>query len=417
MCGYYDELKGHPTQAGRGKKSNVAIIIPCFNETDLLSRHLSLLSRQIKKDFEVIVVTSSLMNTGDIVKIAEKLPFLTTILKRKNETGSAGGFFIGAKYAYNRGAKAVIFADVDAFPKNNDLVKALVGEFNKGADLVTPTSILTADGQDVARETVLNQYCLVSSRLISKAGFHFAPLYLGADDFEFMARLKGIAKPVKINKYVLHPIMEFGARSFQRSVAYCINLALISIPANFVYYLYFFGFAVPCMMVFGRGYAREAALNSVRCAFVYAYGKDTYINIADEKTESSGVRGINKDILVSPIKSGAETSIYRYASSGMDKIKNSLGLATAVFRKKTALSRINLMTTILSMMLCSRVWMLKNDNTGYLLADNGNIVMHALRTIAFCAILPFFALLSVFTLFVNSIRKPNTLGYGVEDGK
>jgi glycosyltransferase involved in cell wall biosynthesis len=105
----------------------VSVVIPVFNEEQLLARCLEALQNQTEKAFEIIVVDNN--STDKTVEIARQFP--VQIVSEKKQ---------GATYARNTGfdlAKGDIIARIDAdtvVPKN--WIKEIIEHFTKDPNLI-----------------------------------------------------------------------------------------------------------------------------------------------------------------------------------------------------------------------------------------------------------------------------------------
>ncbi|MBU0586843.1 glycosyltransferase, partial [Candidatus Micrarchaeota archaeon] len=231
----YDEIK---TVHSKVEIPSLWIVIPFYNELVALKAHLEVLEKQTKKDFFVVVVASNICESKEVLDTVKRFSLQIAILKRKNDTGSAGAFALGTTYALNHNCDAVIFADVDALPFENDLVENIYSEFLSGNELILPKVRQIVDDKSVGVDYSINIYGLLSARIIRIIGVHYVPAYLGGEDMELVQRAESLVKKKLINKSVSHPIMQFGSRNLERSTVYVTNLALLTIPKNFPYYFF-----------------------------------------------------------------------------------------------------------------------------------------------------------------------------------
>lgn len=403
----YDEIDGDPIHIGKSVTDN-AIIIPCYDEYSLLVNHIKFLNLQSIHAFYAIIVLSNKMDTGKAIEAVKATEFPILILKRSHDTGSAGGFFLGAKTAYANGAKTVIFADVDALPEDKDLVESLINESSSGHKIVMSTSKLTFEGKIVAFEHVLNQYTLVSRDLIEKVGFHYAPAYLGADDAEYQTRLFAHTKPKYIPQGAKHPQMDFGSRDFGRSVSYAVNLALLGIPTKALYYIYFFGIVSPMFFVFGQSGCREAAISAIDCELFNKFGIAAYS--AFPKKEWIIASDVKDAANISPTE---ENGHYKYESGISDKIINLISLTKTIAGHNVVFSRTNLLTLLAGVSLARQTWILKEDGKKYLLSDNSSIPLYVGKIMLAAILIPAGLLAAAIFLPLNVLRKPKTARYGL----
>jgi rhamnopyranosyl-N-acetylglucosaminyl-diphospho-decaprenol beta-1,3/1,4-galactofuranosyltransferase len=94
------------------------VIMPFYNSYDYLSRHIELLKRQTFKGFDLLIVLSSVSDGKKVDEIlGTAAPDYGIIaVKRKDDTGSAGGFYAGQKYALEHGYQYMVITDDDCLP-------------------------------------------------------------------------------------------------------------------------------------------------------------------------------------------------------------------------------------------------------------------------------------------------------------
>ena len=409
---YYDAVSME-RKFGEGGNA-LAVVIPVYNEYGVLAEHLRILKGQAFGGFDVFLVLSDIADFEKVWQAAKKSGLAGIVIKRENDTGSAGGFYLGAKRALAAGCRAIIFADVDALPCGSNLISLLWEKLESGADFVMSESRLSLEGKGVASERVLNQYSLVSARLAKKAGLHYAPAYLGADDAEYSQRLSRFCKPQMSGGQVSHPLMDFGSRGLPRSVAYSINLALLWIPRGWHYYIYFFGLAAPVFIFFGKDQSRKAGMHAVSCMLRHRFGKDAYSGAALQPLKEQAY-GLERLVAAAPCSLPGATQLrYSYESGAIGKAKNGLGLVTGIFRKAVALKRVNMTTVAIAMALGRKTAILGEDDMVEIVSDNGGALRHVAKAVAFAACLPFFMLAAIASLPINIALRPKTAGYGID---
>ncbi|NYZ74267.1 glycosyltransferase, partial [Candidatus Micrarchaeota archaeon] len=126
------------TKEFRKKKANGLIIMPFYRAYDYLFKHLELLEAQTFQDFDLLIVLNSLSDEKKVLDFINqnKFGYGIIVAKRKEDTGSAGGFFTGEKYALENGYKYIIITDDDCLPVNKRHIETLVEEHRKGNPLV-----------------------------------------------------------------------------------------------------------------------------------------------------------------------------------------------------------------------------------------------------------------------------------------
>lgn len=178
---------------------SLVLIAPTFNQY-LATRKLILsLKKQTLVPDIVVVDNSSTDNTFQ--KLSKEFDDITTILTKKNY-GSAGGQYIGQKYAYNLGYNNIILTDNDAYPVEKDVIEQLLLKSSENC-VVNPINM--SEG-DVNNYSILH-FCLIKRSIIKKCGFIDYKLFLYGDDTEYQIRLhkKGIPL-IKINRHYIHPM-------------------------------------------------------------------------------------------------------------------------------------------------------------------------------------------------------------------
>jgi len=400
------------TKEFRGEKADGLIIVPFYKAYDYLFKHLKLLEAQTFQDFDLIIVMGASSDEKKVIDFINQNKFRYGIIvaKTKEDTGAAGGFFTGERYALENGYKYVIIADDDCLPVNKQHIETLVEEHRKGNPLVYARVAFVLDGEEVHYQSGLPYYSLVDIGLLRKAGLHFAPLYIGGDDGEFEARLFRLAKPLRTESKVTHPKEHSIFVDFERSVRYRINEMLLDIPEHSDIYLYDIALVSLCYLIFGTPAVRKGGFHMLYCAIIHRYGPDAAKGF--KSAPGFAQEELKFDRIVTPLASqkGKEYFLYQYGAGQM--IKHLLELAVATFRKKALLMPINTFGALVSMIVAKETWV--SSRAGhYLLAENRNAFIHLLKLFLFGLLFPPFLVLAVLTLLLNLARKPKTMGYGI----
>lgn len=407
----YARLVEKPVNIGALKCTN-AIIMPCYNEKEIVLQHLELLAKQRTNNFDVLLVLSNIMDAKEMEKTVKKAKysFGVVLLRRASDTGSAGGFYVGEKYALENGYKCVILADADALPIDRNLVEKLIEAHQKGNEIVLPKCLFMLDGKKVYEHRGPHFYGMISSNLLKKAGLHFAPLYLGADDSEFIIRMMKFAQIAYVESTLIHPARHSIFANFDRSVLYRINDMLLVIPKHMLLYLYSFSLIFPAYIIFGTSHTRKAGLHMLKCILFRKYGKDA---VMPNEGGQSRVRNAETkfDIVVTPSDdAGKNIFKYEHSDSGIGKL---FRMATAIAGRKTLLMPINNYAVLVSILFAKETW-ISERNEEYLISKNQNMVIHIVRLALFALLFPLFFSLGVLTFCANIVRKENTIGYGVK---
>ncbi len=99
----------------RRKNSQVLIVMPFYDNYAAIAKHLELLSAQTTSDFDIVIVASVVSDEKKLREIIDggNYKFGVALVKRKEDTGSAGGYFTGEKYALENGYRAILIGDDD----------------------------------------------------------------------------------------------------------------------------------------------------------------------------------------------------------------------------------------------------------------------------------------------------------------
>jgi len=401
-----------------------AIIIPCYNELGVLGEHLNALALQDTHDFDAIIVASDVLDMEGASRAAASRPFGITIIRRGSDTGSAGGFYAGQRYAMEKGYSCMVFADVDAIPIGKSAVRTLLLEFESGSDLVLSGARLFFEGEPVfeSKPAVLPFYGLISARLVEKAGYVFAPAYNGAEDNDYLQRLSRLCRPSASANWVRHPVITpFFSKSFDRDGRYIVN-QLVLLPGGRLLGYHFFTTALlaPAFIFFGKPYARELAAFVLWNALLGRYGK---VLSGFQTSQRLDVRKIDCrefDLIITVLKGwrGRERTLFIDAPPGpLEKAISPARVAFRAFRKKTLLRITNQLSIPAVMAFGREAWIFSRDDTAYQISDNRGRMIHLLRLLAFFASLPIFLAFSLFLLALRLIGKPDTRGFGLAPRK
>ncbi len=168
------------TKDGRKGKRALAIVITSFQARESLAEHLRRLSRQSRKDFDIIAV------------YGEKDEFLETPgwagvlhVREKGRMGCAGANYIGQKIALQEGYESVILADDDCMPVSDDLVEKLAGS---PGDCAMPNA--GYGGQEAVSGFIIHHYGILRRGALEKAGLTYLPFGNGGEDLELIARIR-----------------------------------------------------------------------------------------------------------------------------------------------------------------------------------------------------------------------------------
>lgn len=410
---------GEPEIFGK-RNGSCSIIIPCYSELAMLEEHLNALSLQDNLDFDVIIVASNVLDMEKARKLATGRQFCVSIIRRGSDTGSAGGFYAGQRYAMANGCKCMIFADVDAIPIGKSTVGTLLSAFESGHELVQSGAKLHFEGESVvdSKPAVLPFYALISASLVKRAGYVFAPAYNGSEDNDYLRRLSSLAKPFVCGNWVRHPVITpFFSKSFDRDGRYIINqLVLLSGPRMAGYHFFTTALLAPIFIIFGKPYARSLAIFVLQNTLLGRYGRV----LADFRTsQQESVAKVSTDgfgIVLTTLekqKCLKNAEFIPQVQGIAAKLMRPLHAARMCLRKKSLLYITNQLSIPVSMVFGRESWLYARDGTAYPIADNGNPFIHALRLVLFAFSFPFFLSFSAFLFILRMALKPETRGYGL----
>src|SRR5208283_4347411 len=189
------------------KGGEVLLIMPFYTNYQALFKHLDSLTKQTFTAFDVVIVANAVSDEKKIVNFIAngKFPFGIVLAKRKEDTGSAGGYFTGEKYALEKSYRAVIIGDDDCLPMDDRLIEKMVSEWKGGALAAGPECRFLMGDTVVYTNRALPFYNLIDIGLLKRGGLHYLPAYIGADDIDFTLRIAKGVKISQIDSYVTHP--------------------------------------------------------------------------------------------------------------------------------------------------------------------------------------------------------------------
>ncbi|MFH0884742.1 MAG: glycosyltransferase [Candidatus Micrarchaeota archaeon] len=391
------------------KGSDTLIIMPFYLEYGWLSDHLGALSKQTFQDFDVILILNKVSDETKVYEIIRKGKprFGIIVAKRKEDTGSAGGFFTGQRYALENGYKQMIIVDIDCIPIDNDLVEMLVR--NKDRGYVKPTVRITDAGRVVQTMAggVIPWYSLISMDTARKYGLYYLPLYYGAEDLDYASRIK--EKPFVIGSKCQHPAPSIQSyKNLDKSLIYMVNgLAVIRDLRALPIYVVTLIVSMPAYLVFFPAYGSKAFNALLSCLLTHTYGKRASERLVSgfgghvqgkapdgfEHVDYSSSLSLDKQYFLMPLRIMKDTFrrniVIDHSKSGF------LATFVPIFAKK------------------SYYWI---ENRGHLLlSDNSNPVLHAVKLLLFAALLPIIAVFIIFYVVpMNLILRPKTDNYGLD---
>lgn len=213
---------------------SIASIIVTYNRKELLFENLEMLSKQTIKFDSVIIIDNAGNDGSREAVLSSHLVKKLNIdyVYMENNTGGAGGFSFGVKYAYEKGFDWILLMDDDGKPFDEKCVSLLVEKGNYVKEKYDPkvmlNSVVTYDGihlsflpftvtefTNMANSTegmfrhVINPFnaTLISKEAIETAGFPRADFFMSCDEREYNRRneMAGTFCATVLNSIYLHP--------------------------------------------------------------------------------------------------------------------------------------------------------------------------------------------------------------------
>ena len=408
----FQELADIALSSAKGKR-DLLIIIPYYAEYDILARHLDLLDRQSWKEFDAIIVAEGDSDAAKVAGLAKsgRFGFGIVVVKRKENSGSAGGYFTGQKYALENGYGCVIMADTDCMPEDPGLVKALYENRDRG--FVSPTVYGNKDGIRTKFEIPsVNHYSLVSRGIMEEYGLYYAPLYYYAEGGEYAERIR--QPRATVENYATHPF-KIGEEFVKMDKTWYTLLNTIHMMKfeTILPYLAFLNAMAMALafFVFGSRKAREYAVRSFSLLMSFKYGKEAIGAIRGiGPLETVPKESLPEGVMHADMRSG------NYAlSSRRGKIASMAHSALSWAGRDVAVDETYSFSGIVLRGIFSRRTFVRNGDAYIPLFDNSNPIMHAIRLALFAvAFFPFVGLMSLAYIPIKLVRMPKTLGYGLD---
>lgn len=389
----------------------VLIIIPFYTNYDALSRHLYLLTRQTVQSFDLIIVLNAVSDEEKVMKLVEGsgCKFGVMLAKRKEDTGSAGGYFTGERYAIENGYRAIVIGDDDCLPVEPALLAKSIAAWRGGALATAPEVRFMMDNQPIYTSRAAVFYGLLDISLLKKNGLHYLPMYIGADDAEFSFRSIGGIRIFPVDSFVIHPARHSIFTDFNRSLLYRINLMLLVVPDLIEEYMYNFAGICPVYLIFGSRAARDGALHVLKSVILHRFGKEAL----PKETPSMESPPERFDVVISssPSRKGRGALFYDYSQirGGFNRLP---AFAATVAGKVVLLDVVQNYSVLVSMALAKETWIASSGGT-YLLARNPGIIRKIAKLCLFALVFPGFLFAGIVMYLISWARKPHTLGYGL----
>jgi hypothetical protein len=260
----------------RQLKTDLIIVITSFDSYGLVVSHLKLLSKQTYQRFNVLLVLGVAFDDKKLGAYLEENQFAFGIIlaKENDRRGCSGGFFTGQKYALENGYEYIIMADDDCMPVDKGLVEALYSK--RAAKYVRPTTVFVAGSyRKKGFAAGPSQYSLYSAEVFREYGLYYLPLYHGADDGEYMERVK---QPyIHIPNNTEHPYISgmrlFGV--FDRQWLFMLqSLIIMRSIRTTLYNLTQYAFMAAVSLCFLPPYGRRLFVLMNGLLLTYTYGKE-----------------------------------------------------------------------------------------------------------------------------------------------
>jgi len=192
-----EEVVGESKDERTNSRNSTVLIIPTCRTDGMLRTHLERLTKQTTKKFDIIIVYEP------DNEFAAK-PNGTSVLhiRRKENSGSAGGFYTGELVALDEGYEKIILSDDDCLPESEVLIERMAAALDK-EDVVMPKVTYLP----IERITggSLHMYAGMRKEVLKKSGLTFYPLYVGGEDYDLATRIsKSIKDTNEIEAVVSH---------------------------------------------------------------------------------------------------------------------------------------------------------------------------------------------------------------------
>ena len=410
----FGELVSYAKEHGK-KDVQLLVVMPTFASYENVQRHLALLQKQSFLDFNVLLVLGVPFDDMRLQKelAGKKYPFGIIIAKENERRGCSGGFFTGQKYALENWYEYVIMADDDCMPVDEKLVENLYANRERG--YVTCRVHFVVDGyRKAAHVSGPTQYSLYSVGIFKKYGLYYLPLFHGADDGEYMERVK--EKSFQIENYCEHPYIA-GMRLFalfDRSWLFMLQALVIIKDARALFYnLAQLALLLCISLFFLPAYGRRLFAVMTRLLLTHTYGKKAFESIKTGYAKS--IVDESSSLLKGAFVVDEKQAGYIDMGAGA-KVAGMLKETLCAWRKNIVVRNTYSFFKVFFLCVLARKVHVRLEGKKYLLlGSNENALVHALKMPLFALFLPVYMLL-LFALFipVKLLRQPKTLGYGLE---
>ncbi|HSB46938.1 MAG TPA: hypothetical protein VLD37_02920 [Candidatus Bilamarchaeum sp.] len=369
-----------------GRRGRAAIVIPTFRADALMDEHLRRLSLQKSRSFDVIIVYSP----GD-GQVRETHGIRAVHIWRNWDGGSAGGFYVGEKYAVGEGYEFVILADNDCLPVSETLVESLVGAASGGLSM----PYIISGQMPASPNGIIAHYGCIGAGVLKEAGLTFLPFHMGGEDFELLGRIEGTGRKAQYTRdTAAHPASSLIACPPSKAFGYLRGGGIKRILLD-PYQSAFAYFLASLMGALAMFFLNPAISLAMLAGLFSAAGMD----FSAWKGES-GAPQAGKPAGILYGQAGALEYFFRLPGYFGREV---------VFEDRAGLQGIPVL------FLARRAW-LKSQGKGYLISDNRTYFLFPLRVLVVLAAFPLAALAALLLCSAGYLNKMRlgirTYGYG-----
>ncbi len=196
--------------------NKMALIIPTFENNDLLIRQLDKLKSQSFKGFDIIIVYGA---DDPFIKKPEWSSILH--LRQKSRQGSSGGYYAGQRCAMDQGYETVVLSDNDCLPVSDDLMRELARAIDDGAQAVIANQT-HGDPAFINQVGIPHYYGCFRRDVLIKTGLTYLPLFYGGEDIDLLERIRKQGIPIeRVHARAFHPRIKPAAIIDPKKRFYC----------------------------------------------------------------------------------------------------------------------------------------------------------------------------------------------------
>ncbi len=213
----------------KAQNNDTCIIIPTFNSWKITTQTVNKLLQQTVKDFDIIIVDAGSNDYTKLRKLYSNNSRIIIIHTYK-DLGGAGSFWLGLKYAYDRGYKIFILSDNDAIPLSKNLIEELIKEIkNNDNQVVAPYEegwIINSDKHTEKLKVNARpfHFLTLSRKVVKKIGLPSLEFFIWHDDGEYCERIRAYF-PIYVLTYLRYiHLMPPNTQHYFYSKRYCYNI-------------------------------------------------------------------------------------------------------------------------------------------------------------------------------------------------